>query len=253
MNYLEQIRQEMNWSVCADNCEKDILIVVHNQLEYLEKCLNSLFLNTKNFNIHLWNNNSDKKTSEYLEFISKKPNVKLFNSKENLGFIIPNNLLIKECNSDWIILLNSDTEVMRNWDSVLIGTLMNNPEMAQVGFQGAILNEAGEGVSKAHGFEIDYICGYCFCISKKTYKEFGLFDDKNLEFAYCEDSDFSLRLKENNKKIYACYSSDLVRHHGNKTANEVFQKNHHLIKLTKKNRSYISNRWRHLMKNFTGP
>jgi GT2 family glycosyltransferase len=251
MNYLDEIKQEMNWSILADNCTKDILIVVHNQLEYVKKCLDSLFINTSNFNLYLWNNNSNKNTTEYLKSISQRPNVKLFNSKKNLGFIVPNNLIIKECNSDWVVFINSDTEVIKNWDSVLIGAMMNNPQIAQTGFQGGILNKNGECTSTASGFNIDYICGYCFCINKKTYEEFGLFDDKNLNFAYCEDSDFSLRLKEKEKKIYACYSSELVRHYGSKTSIDVFNKNNELTEIIKKNRIYLVERWKHIMGSFT--
>lgn len=251
MNYFQEIKKEMNWSTEAEHCTKDILIVAHNQLNYLKNCIDSIFYNTNNFNIYLWDNASNKETKEYINSISQKTNIKLFNSEKNLGFIIPNNIMAEECKSDWIILLNSDTEVIKNWDCVLIGALLQNPEVAQAGFFGGILNKNGECISKDFGFNVDYISGYCFCINKKTYKQFGLFDDKNLEFAYCEDSDFSLRLKENKKKIYACYSEELVRHYGSKTSKEIFKDSNLLNEIINKNQSYISNRWRSLIGNFT--
>lgn len=251
MIYLNKIRKEMHWATSAELQQKDILIVVHNQLNYLKKCIDSIFLNTINFNIYLWDNNSDQETKEYLSIISKKPNIKLFNCEKNLGFIVPNNIMIKECSSDWIILLNSDTEVIKNWDCVLIGTLINNSEILQSGFAGGILDKNGKCVCIKSGLNIDYVCGYCFCINKKTYENFGLFDDKNLEFAYCEDSDFSLRLKENQKKIYACYATELVRHHGSKTSIEVLKKDNSLNEIISKNQNYISNRWRNFLGVFT--
>lgn len=251
MNNLEQIRKEIIWSTAADSYEKDILIVVHNQLEYIKKCINSILLNTNNFNIYLWDNASDKETKEYLNFISKKTNIKLFSSESNLGFIIPNNTMIKECKSDWIILLNSDTEVFKNWDSVLIGVLANNPEILQSGFCGGILDKNGRCVGIKSGFDIDYVCGYCFCVNKKTYEQFGLFDDKNLDFAYCEDSDFSLRLRDNNKKIYACCANEFVRHYGSKTSLELLKNSNLLNEIISKNQSYISGRWSNLLGNFT--
>lgn len=240
---IEKIRQEMRWSTDAEHCEKDILIVVHNQKEYVEKCIESIFLNTKNFNLFLWNNGSDIDTTNYLNSFSEKDNVKIYNCKENIGFILPNNLMIKDCSSDWIILLNSDTEVYPNWDSVMIGTLINNPSVSQVGFSGGKLNKHGVGVSFNSGFNIDYVCGYCFCINKKTYNEFGLFDDYHIKFAYCEDSDYSLRIREAGKKIYACYSKELVKHYENKTTFEVLKKSNELLEQAKKNLKYIISRW----------
>lgn len=240
---LEQIKKELMISDCAKNIHKDILIVVHNQYDYIKNCIDSIYKNTKKFNIYIWNNNSEKKTTSYLRKISKKyKNIKLYESEENLGFIIPNNLMIKDTKSPYIILLNSDTEVRPLWDKVLIGFLEENPDVAVTGFQGAKLNSEGKGVCTTHGYEADYICGYCMCISQKTYSKFGLFDDVNLKFAYCEDSDFCLRIKEENKKIYACYSCDLVVHYGNKTSLEVI-KNQDFSDQIKENLNYIKSRW----------
>lgn len=247
MNNLQHIKQEINWSDSAEECVKDILVVVHNQLVHLRRCIDSIFLNTKNFNLFIWNNNSDKETTDYLNEISKLKNVKIFDSKENIGFIVPNNKMIKECESEWIILLNSDTEVIKNWDTVLIGFLINNKEVKQVGFCGGKLNKQGKGVFEKSGFDIDYVCGYCFCINKQTYKKFGLFDEDNLEFAYCEDADFSLRIKESGSKIYACYANEFVMHYRNKTSLEILKKQKNFIKSIEKNQSYISKRWGHLI------
>lgn len=243
MKNIEEIRKEMHWSVDGDNQKKDILIVVHNQHEYIKNCLDSIFANTNNFVLHIWDNGSEIKTANYLRTISKMKNVRLHYSKKNIGFIIPNNIMAKKSRSKWIVLLNSDTEVMSNWDSVLIGTLINNPDTLQVGFRGGILNEKGLGVSHKSGFDIDYVCGHCFCISRTTYEKYGLFDDKHLEFAYCEDSDFSMRLRDDGNKIYACYSEELVKHYGNKTTFEVIKKQKELLSCAKKNQKHIAKKW----------
>jgi GT2 family glycosyltransferase len=240
---IEEIRKEMHWSLDGENQKKDILIVVHNQYEYIKNCVDSIFENTKNFILHVWDNGSEKQTADYLRSLSKLNNVKLHYSKSNIGFIVPNNVMAKKSKSKWIILLNSDTEVLSNWDSVLIGTLLNNNDVAQVGIKGGMLNQKGLGVSHKSGFDIDYVCGFCFCISRETYKKYGLFDDKHLEFAYCEDSDFSMRLRDDGQKIYACYASDLVRHYGNKTTFEVLKKQKELLSCAKKNQRHILKKW----------
>lgn len=238
---LEKIKEELLFIDFAEDIKKDILIVVHNQFEFVKNCIDSLYKNTKNFNLFIWDNNSDKQTKEYLEKIQKKKNVKLYRSDKNLGFVIPNNLMAKDSESPYLILLNSDTEVRPYWDKVLVGFLEKNQDVGACGFQGGIVDEQGLGVGVNFGYEIDYICGYCLCVPRKIYQEFGLFDE-NIKFAYCEDSDFSFRLREKNKKIYACYSTDLVFHYGNRTSMSVAQKIN-LKEMIQNNLIYLQNRW----------
>lgn len=238
---LKKIKEELLLIDCAENIYKDILIVVYNQYDFVKNCIDCIYKNTKNFNLFIWNNGSDKETSCYLEEISQKENVKLYNSAENLGFIIPNNKMIKETVSPYVILLNSDTEVRENWDKVLISFLENNKDVAVTGYEGGILNKKGLGIDVDSGYDVDYICGYCMCLPIKTYLEFGLFDEENIKFAYCEDSDFSLRLKEKNKKIYACYSKDLVVHYGNRTSVNILNKE--FSETVSNNLNYIKKRW----------
>ena len=239
MNF-QKIKEELLLIDFAENTSKDILLVVHDQLEYVQMCIDSIYKNTQNFNLYIWNNNSKKETTDYLNNLK---NIKLFNHNENLGFILPNNKMIKETKSPYVILLNSDVVVEEMWDLVLIGFLKNNDDVAAVGYDGGMLNSEGKGVGRGHGYNIDYVCGHCLCIPRKTYEQFGLFDEDNLNFAYCEDADFSLRLKENNKKIYACYSSKLIHHFQNKTTEHVlfneFDFSHHV----QKNMDYVKQKW----------
>ena len=247
MDDLEKVKEEFDNIDLANNVQKDILIVVHNQFDYVKNCLKSIFENTKSFNLHIWDNASNKKTKDYLNKIyQKKENVFLYRSEENLGFIVPNNRMAQGCNSEYIILLNSDTQVLNHWDKVLIGFLKKNKDVYLVGYEGGILNAKGKGVDVCSGYSADYICGYCMCFSKKTYEEFGLFDDKNLRFAYCEDSDFSLRIKDKNKKIYACYAKDLVFHFGGKTSNSVI--NEKMAKVIEANMEHMQKKWANYLK-----
>lgn len=241
---LEKIKEELLLIDKANKIKKDILIVVHNQYDFIKNCVESIYKNTKNFNLFIWNNGSDFQTSSYLEKISnKKDNIKLYNFSENLGFIIPNNRMIQETLAPYVILLNSDTEVRKNWDKVLIGFLEKNKDVALAGYEGGILDKTGLGVDKSYGYDIDYVCGYCMCLPRKTYLEFGLFDEENINFAYCEDSDLSLRIREKNKKIHACYSTDLVVHYGNRTSLDLLNKDENFTKTVHENLIYLQKRW----------
>ena len=236
------MRREMAWSMNGSG-HKDILVVVKDQYRYVRNCLESVFANTSDFTLQVWDNASDEPTRNYLLELSQKPNVRLWRSDTNEGFIVPNNRMAEKTSSEWIILLNSDTEVLPRWDEVLVGTMRNNPEMLQVGFRGGILGNLCELEDVGSGRDIDYVFGYCFCIRKQWVDKTGLFDEKNLCFAYCEDSDLSLRIREAGGEIYACYSDGLVRHYGSKTTSSVIDEDPRLLSCARSNLRHLKSRW----------
>ncbi len=196
--------------------EKDILIVVRDQLPLLRNCLDSLAAAGGDFNLFIWDNDSGAETREYLRARAKQePRMKLVESNENLGFIRPNNELAALGHAPWLILLNSDTEVLPGWDRALLGVLQAVPETAAAGYLGGILNENGLPAALGLGNAVDYLGGFCLALSRQTYDEHGLFDQA-YQFAYFEDSDFCLRLQEKGKQIYALHL-DLVHHLENRT------------------------------------
>lgn len=228
--YRNTLIQELKYQDSYQTAEKDIIIIVHNQYDLVKKCLSSIKKNTSNYRILIWNNNSDKKTSNLIKDYTMKT------SDENIGFIEPNNELIKLTTSPYIILLNSDTIVKKGWDEAMIGMLQQNPNLGVVGYQGGMLDENYMGSKVCYGSNIDYVCGWCLCLHRKTYEEFGLFDE-NLKFAYGEDSDFCLKLKMNKKEIYAL-NLKLVDHVGNATA-----KNVNTSQAFKENHEYLKKKW----------
>lgn len=218
--FRETLKHEL---LCEHNCKdqsKDIVIIVRDQLHYIQSCVDSIYENTQNFKLYIWDNASDDATREYLQEISARDEVYLDRSEENLGFVLPNNYLAKKCQSPYIILLNSDTEVYEGWDRALIGCLQNHPEIKEAGYQGGLLNETGLGVGIGFGIDIDYIAGWCACFSLDTYQRYGLFDEERFKFAYFEDADFSLRLKEAGHDVYAL-NLNYVLHHGGATSLQV--------------------------------
>ncbi len=215
--------------VCENNYQsasKDIIVVVHNQLEYVKQCIESVLANSTNSILHIWNNDSDKETTEYLQDVTNSFTATSVVTKpvtqcnENAGFIIPNNHLASGSSSEYIILLNSDTVVKPGWDKALIGYLQQHPEVAQVGYMGGLLDEDGRGLCPAFGSDIDYVMAWCTCIRRSTYEQYGLFDEEHYKFAYFEDADLSLRLKKVGHEIYALHLN-YVDHYGNVTAKQV--------------------------------
>lgn len=211
---------------------KDILIVVHDQLPFVQECITSVLANTKDCEIYVWDNASGPETHDWL----KSQPIHLTRSDENLGFVIPNNRLAALGGNPYIVLLNSDTTVRRGWDEAIIAHLQAG--YAQVGYVGGWLNEDGKGDKFGFGPDVDYIPGWCFGISRATYDQHGLFDE-GYEFAYCEDSDYSLRLQAAGERLYALHLN-FVEHFENQTIRHVnaaerdcrptFEKNHARLK-----------------------
>lgn len=239
---LSAIREEV-LSASPEPREKDILLVVRDQLDYVKECVSSIQHHTENYHLFIYDNGSLPETRDYLRGLGD--DVTLCRDEENKGFIYPNNFLIQHGNAPYVILINSDAIVYEGWDLVLTGFLEKNPAFAQVGFMGGYLDSNGKGIRGGFGSSVDYVCGWCFCIPRYVYNEFGLFDDKNLKFAYCEDSDFSMRLKEAGRKIHAL-GVPLAYHYGNKTVLEVM-KQQDINPFVIANHEYLRKRWRRFL------
>lgn len=206
--------------VTGGESDVDVLVVVHNGLEFVRPCFESVLSHTRNFRIFVWDNGSAPSTAGYSEELSGREEVRLVRCETNQGFIRPNNALAALGHAPNIVLLNSDTVVRPGWESRLSGFLRSRPGFDMVGYEGGLLDGHGRGVFSWVGAEIDYVCGWCVCLRRSVYDRLGLFDETNFSFAYGEDSDLSLRVREAGGGIAALFRP-AVDHLGRKTAIEV--------------------------------
>lgn len=236
---------------------KDIIIVVRDQLSYLKMCIESVRQHTRDYTLYIWDNGSGKETAEYLEQLQAEHalgnyqdwDIEVWTSKENEGFIKPNNRLAAIGDGEYIILLNSDTKVYEHWDTAMLSWLQNNSDVGQVGYWGGHLGPDGRGFGGDNGYDVDYIPGWCFAIQRSTYEELGLFNEQDLKFAYCEDADFSLRVKESGRKLYAIHAP-LVYHFQNKTIQAVKDEGKiDVAKSFQENHTYLCSRWANYLAN----
>ena len=248
----ESIKEEMLAAETSQDAWKDIIIVVHNQLDYMKGCIESIRQWTTKYNLFIWDNGSDEDMKEYLHGLTEEYrnaleskdldwSIEVMTSESNIGFIEPNNELVTWGNGEYIILVNSDCKVYEGWDKAMLGWMQKYQDCALVGYIGGLMDAEGKGDSGGHGWDIDYVGGWCLAMPRKLYNKHGLFN-KQLQFAYCEDADLSLRMKTLGYKIYALYAP-LVHHYGNQTIKAVheegkidvessFSHNHECLKLT---------------------
>jgi len=219
----------------SPNKKLAIIIVNWKQYDLTKKCL--LSINKTKFNnykiILVDNESSEKKLNVLLNDFN---NLKVIQNKLNLGFGVANNQAINyalDNNYDYVMLLNNDTEVDQNFISPLINCIENNNSIA--GVQPLIMNynkrdliwSAGGYINKFFGntttnkslekkLNLDWITGCCMLLKTEVIKKTKLFDENF--FAYYEDVDWSLRIKDLGYSLQLVETS-LIYHHGSISSN----------------------------------
>ncbi|MCK4348110.1 MAG: glycosyltransferase family 2 protein [Thermoplasmatales archaeon] len=203
-----------------------IIIINWKNEKITIECLESLYkINYPNFHVIVVDNNSIDATAKAIK--KKFPLITLLQNYDNLGFAEGNNLGINkalEMNADYIFILNNDTII----DSIILWPLVkqanNNPEIGVLGCKIYYYDEpkkiwfAGEMRDTCTGFrkyfgknriddgyyddliECNNLTGCAMFIPAKVIRETGGFD-KDF-FAYSEDIDLCLRIRELGYRIY---------------------------------------------------
>lgn len=190
-----------------------IILLNYNGKDFIQKCLASVFkIDYPNFEVAVVDNNS---TDGYFEAakinFSKAHFIK---NEANLGFSAGNNVGIRfalERMADYVLLLNQDTEVEKDFLGKLIevaeadekiglvSPVIFNGHNKQIWFSGGEikwLTMKTRHITKAipaDFYETEIISGCTMLIKKAVFKEVGLLDEDF--FLYYEDADFSLRAK----------------------------------------------------------
>lgn len=121
----------------------DIIIPIYNSEKFLGQTLDSLIVQTyTNFNILCYNDGSiDKSEALIKEYIKADKRIKLLGSKK-IGLVNSLNLLIKNCNSDIVVRIDSDDICEKNRLETLVNYyLKNNADIYYSNY--TLINENG--------------------------------------------------------------------------------------------------------------
>lgn len=204
-----------------------IIIVLYNSSYYLEACIDSIMAQNYPHEIIAIDNNSTDDSCRILR--EKYPNVRLIESRENVGYGAGNNEGVKHANGEYIVVLNPDTIVEGRWLQELIKPLKSGDKIITtpkiLTYNGEVINTCGainhfSGLSFTRGLgdpsstqscreHISGFSGCSFAIRREHYISLGGFDKSF--FMYNEDADFSWRANLNGFKILYIPSS-VVRH-----------------------------------------
>lgn len=169
------------------------------------------------------------------------PDVKTLAFEKNHGFAEGYNKAIREIESEYVVLLNSDVETPEGWLEPLVAHMDAHPECAALqpkviadkrrthfeyaGAAGGFIDSYGypfcrgrvlDSVEEDHGqyntpIEVFWATGACLVVRRKVYMEVGGLDSRF--FAHQEEIDLCWRLKSRGYSIM-CIPSSTVYHLG---------------------------------------
>lgn len=211
-----------------------ILVLNWNQKKMTSFCLSKLLkIDYPNFQIYLVDNGSTDGSSEFLKqkFGQK---IQIIQNKKNEGYAKGNNLGLKQIlkqNPDYILVLNNDVKVKKNFLNELIKTSIKYPQAGMIVpkvfyagkkkiFQAAggnFVKHFGEARLRGHleknldkfkfPKEVDFAPGVCILLPKKTLEKIGKIPTEY--FMFGEDVDWSFRAKKSGFKIIYSPKSEI--------------------------------------------
>lgn len=245
----------------------DIIIPIFNRLDLVKRLLISIKKNTDvPYRLILIDDKSaDPKMSRYLSAqVKSLKNAILISNGQNLGFVKSVNKGFSYVNSEFFILLNSDTEVPKNWLSRMVKPLTLEEKLVSVtpfSNNATILSFPEENASKNNPYknlsmsEIDHAfsqlpllnpvikvptgIGFCMGIKSKYVHQIGFLNEA-FGKGYGEENDWCMRALD--AGLYHGVVNNLYIHHkaGSsflKNEKELLMKKNHQI-LIKKHPTY---------------
>lgn len=216
------------------NFDISVIILTWNSENYINNCISSIFedayFSSISLEVVVVDNCSRDKTLEILQDLQKVyPFLYIINLDKNYGTTFSRNIALKKCSGEYILIIDSDTEIKSGALAELINTFENNERIGIVAPRllypdGSIqpsfkkiptatvkllkvmpikkLNEIGTRLELYNEkfykedfkdfFEPDYCISACWMVSRKAFDEVGLFDEHI--FYAPEDVDYCLRM-----------------------------------------------------------
>lgn len=201
-----------------------IVIVNWNGQEFIKNCLDSIQQITYEFfNVIVVDNASTDDSCAMVE--RRFPTVTLIRNKENLGFAGGNNIGIRyalQDNADYVLLLNNDTVVSKDFLNSLINVAESDERIGILGSKVLLMDQPnvicfaggkrrwtsewahiglGDKDNSIYNDtkETDYIYGCAMMVRRSVLEDVGMFDERY--FVYVEEIDLNLRAKKAGYKL----------------------------------------------------
>lgn len=239
-----------------ESTERQVTVIIpnYNGMNYLPDCMEALRAQTcQDFTVLVVDNGSKDGSAEWL----KEQEIPTVFLPENLGFSGAVNIGIKESFTPFVILLNNDTKVDKNYIREMLRAVKRSPKIFSVSskmvqlYHPELMDDAGDmycllgwafqrGVGrKAAGYKrpvrIFSACAGAALYRRTVFEEIGYFDE--LHFAYLEDLDVGYRARIAGYDNIYCPTA-LVYHVGSGTTGSKY--NSFKVKLAARNSIYLN-------------
>lgn len=230
-----------------------ISLLIYNQKVITKTCIDSILANTVGeYKLILVDNASNRDTALFLqEYAASNPDKIIYHrNDDNLGFMKAHNNVFRLHASDFFCVLNNDVVINEMGWNEKFQDAFTSPQVAIVGpmQRFCFINPQGiGGMRPPHIQQPDYIEGWCLFVKTDIIKANlrDLFDETYLNFAFCEDADLSLRIRQLGYEIKEVPVN--IQHMHNHT----FKSERLLINFKwheENNRALLIRRWKHYLK-----
>ena len=210
--------------------EVSIIIPVYNKWGYTYNCLKSILSSDTRctYEIIIADDCSTDETAELEKYVVNVTHVR---NETNLNFLRNCNNAAGYARGKYILFLNNDTLVMKDWLQSLYDLIESDATIGMVGskfiYPDGTLQEAGgmlfsDGTGKNYGRgdnpgkapynyvkDVDYISGASIMLPRALWNELGSFDERFAP-AYYEDSDLAFKIREAGYRVVYQPKSELV-------------------------------------------
>lgn len=228
--------------------ELSVIIINWNSVNYLEKCLSSIYKNiaVDDIEIIVVDNGSYDGSDRLI--IRDFPDIKFIQLDNNIGFAKANNLAFSYATSEFILFINPDTELLdssidkmleflkSSYDAGAVGCrLLNSDFSLQISCVQAFPNLFNQildteflirlrlkrwGIENAMNnkkfpIKVDVISGACVMVKRKVFEKAGLFTSDY--YMYGEDVDLCHKIKQVGYNSYYIDDAKVI-HHGGKSS-----------------------------------
>ena len=231
-----------------------VIIPNYNGENFLRNCLKTLKNQKCEFQVIIIDNASSDNSVNYIK--NNYPEFNIITNDENLGFAAAVNQGIRASKTDYVFLLNNDTELEENCISNLVRCIETDENIFAVSskmiqFENRdLMDDAGDaytilGWTKKVGNgrspdlynkkrEVFSACAGAALYRRNILNEIGYFDENF--FAYLEDVDISYRARIHGYKSIYCPEA-VVYHHGSGTSGS--KHNTFKVKISARNNVYL--------------
>ncbi len=215
-------------------------MLTHTALRQAKVCLASVLKSTGDYRLILTANGNPEAAAYFHKLAAEFPNITVVVNPNNEGYIKPHEYAFSLCQEPYFITLNDDTVVPPDWLEKLEAPFLLYPT-------GALSAPRGGCQSlqpSFHGYKgpaFEYLNGACLCCKTEVVRKHGLFDP-HLVWAYGDDSDLSLRMRELG---YTLHHADFtLQHEIGATSKYVTDVRKH----QQANHAYLMKRWAYYLR-----